>query len=66
MPIDAYYFYQKSDPDRNQHFRRAWSEREFSAAELDRLSDHELSVGYLARSGELKALAATMRTEAGR
>jgi hypothetical protein len=65
MSFDAYSFYQKSDPDRNRHFRRPWSEREFTPAELDRLSDHELSVGHIARAELLAWRAAAMR-EAGR
>jgi hypothetical protein len=61
MSFDSYRAYEKSDPEANWHFRRPWNERGFTPAELDRLSDHELSVGHVARAEMLAWRAAAMR-----
>jgi hypothetical protein len=61
MSFDAYSFCQKSDPDRNRSFRRRWCERDFTARELDRLADHELSVGHYQRAEMLAWRAAALR-----
>jgi hypothetical protein len=54
-----------ADPDSNPHFRRIWRESEFTPAELDRLSDHELSVGHAARAELLAWRAAALREARG-
>ena len=59
--FDAYSFYEKSDPDHNRNFSRRWSERPLTPAEIDRLSDHELSVGHHQRAEMLAWRAAAMR-----
>lgn len=59
--LDAAYFFAQSDPLANRHFRRRWFDRDFTAAELDRLADHELSVGHYARAEMLAWRAAAMR-----
>jgi hypothetical protein len=38
-----------------------WSERDITPAELDRISDHELSVGHVARAEMLAWRAAELR-----
>ena len=65
MSFDTYRAYQKSNPDQNWHFRRSWQERQFTPAELDRLSDHELANGHVQRAEMLAWRAASMR-EVGR
>jgi hypothetical protein len=62
--LDAFRAYTKSEPTANQQFSRRWSDRPWSPRQVERLAKHEASVGHLARSEELKALAAEMRTEA--
>jgi hypothetical protein len=60
---DVFAYYEKSDPDRNRQFSRRWSERDLTASELDRLADHELQHGHVARAETLSWRAAAMRTE---
>ena len=38
-------FYLQADPDLNHHFRRRWSEPKWTAADLDRRADIELTAG---------------------
>jgi hypothetical protein len=63
--LDAYSFYQKSDPDLNPHFLRPNLERDYSPAELDRLSDHELANGHVRRAEMLAWRAAALREARG-
>lgn len=65
MSFDTYRASAMADPEMNPHFSRRWAERAMSPAELDRLSDHELSVGHHQRAEMLAWRAAAMR-EAGR
>ena len=54
-------FYLQVDPDLNHHFRRRWSEPKWTAAEIDRIADHLVSVGNHRRAEELSHLAQSMR-----
>ncbi|GAB0119919.1 hypothetical protein [Acidisoma sp. 7E03] len=63
MSFDTYRAYQLSDPFQNRHFQRPCLDRAYSAAELDRLSDHELSVGHVQRAEMLAWRAAAMRED---
>lgn len=65
MSFDTYRAAAMADPERNFHFSRAWRERDFTPAELDRLSDHELSVGHHQRA-EMLAWRAVVMREGGR
>ena len=65
MPFDSYRAYEQSHPDKNWNLRRAWRERRFTAAELDRISDHELANGHVQRAEMLAWKAAALRAEAG-
>ena len=61
MSFDSYRAYQKSDPEVNWHFSRRWQDRDFTPADLDRLADHELSVGRVQKAELLAWRAAAMR-----
>lgn len=61
MSFDIYRAAEMADPEKNFHFRRPWRERDFTPRELDRLADHELSVGHTQRAEMLAWRAAEMR-----
>lgn len=61
MSFDTYRAAAMADPERNFYFSRAWREREFTPAELDRLADAELQHGHAARAEMLAWRAAALR-----
>jgi hypothetical protein len=61
MSFDSYCAYKQSYPDNNWHFSRRWQDPEFTPADLDRLADHELSVGHVQKAEMLAWRAAAMR-----
>lgn len=63
MSFDSYRAFAMADPDLHPSFRRRWTDRPFTPAEMDRLADFELQHGRFGRAEQLSHRAAAMRED---